>query len=119
MQKHERRPSGSKIRRLQQRRRKKVHFFLNLQLQQNIIFGIIKLALTASNISLKGKLNRFAEPKIKKVSIEKVIDWLMIANKFREISGDEEYLDTSSLESKGEEGQDGNNAAAYAAPHAV
>lgn len=77
--------------------------------------------VNASNASLKGKqLSRFAEPKVKKISIEKVIDWLMIANKFREISGDDEYLDTtSSLEGKDKEDGGDNGAAAHAAPHAV
>lgn len=70
--------------------------------------------MTASNISLKGKLNRFSEPKVVKVSIDKVVDWVMISNKFREISGDDEYLDTTSSKEgrEGEEGEDGN-------PHAA
>lgn len=68
-------------------------------------------------MSLKNqKLSRFAEPKIRQVSIESVIDWTMIANKFREISGDEEYLDTTSSQ-EGKDEEEGNEGNAPPPPH--
>uniref|UniRef100_A0A336KVJ5 CSON012204 protein n=1 Tax=Culicoides sonorensis TaxID=179676 RepID=A0A336KVJ5_CULSO len=76
--------------------------------------------LVASNVSLKGKLSRFAEPKTKQVYIENVIDWVMIANKFREIVGDVENFDTSSSqEGKDEEEEGGTGQPANGVSHQV